>query len=126
VIAALAVFLGGGLGALARWGLGLAVARTGLAGSPWPVATLCANLLGGLLIGMLTAMLVRHGADDPVRLFAITGVLGGFTTFSAFSLEVWRLLEAGNWPVALAYGLVSVLVAVAAVGLGLAFGQRLA
>ncbi|MCU0882523.1 MAG: CrcB family protein [Hyphomonadaceae bacterium] len=90
------------------------------------MATLAANLAGGVLIGILAAVLVRHTADDPVRLFAITGVLGGFTTFSAFSLEVWRLLEAGHWPVAAAYVGVSVCVAVAAVGAGLAIGQRLA
>ena len=125
-MAALAVFVGGGLGALARWGLAVLVARSTLAGSSWPVATLVANLAGGLLIGVLAAVLARTAADDPVRLFAITGVLGGFTTFSAFSLEVWRLLEGGNWPVAAAYSAVSVCVAVAAVGAGLAIGQRLA
>jgi fluoride exporter len=126
MMAALAVFVGGGLGALARWGLALLVARSPLAGSPWPVATLAANLAGGVLIGILTALLVRQAADDPVRLFAVTGLLGGFTTFSAFSLEVWRMLEAGNWTVAALYVGLSVCVAVAAVGAGLAIGQRLA
>lgn len=123
MFAAAIVFLGGGLGALARWGLTLLVARTPLADSHWPIATMSANLIGGLLIGLIAGVLTRATPDDPLRLFLITGILGGFTTFSAFSLEVWRLMEAGNWGVALGYVLVSVVIAVLAVGLGLALAR---
>jgi CrcB protein len=89
-LAAVAVFIGAGLGALMRWSMGAAL-------NPifptLPLGTLAANLLGGLLIGVAIAWTARHPGTPPeVRLLVITGYLGGLTTFSTFSAEVVNLL----------------------------------
>ena len=110
----LLVGLGGALGACARYGLGRLVG-----GSLWPSATFAVNLLGGLLMGLLAGWLAARGGSEGARLFLGVGVLGGFTTFSAFSLELWLLLEKGAWGLALTYALGSVILAVAGLGLGL-------
>lgn len=108
--------LGGALGALARWGVGVA-----LPSSPtgWPWATLVVNLSGCFLLGALFAVLVTHLPDAawPRPLLAV-GVLGGFTTYSAFAVEVVRLGGAGEWLVAAGYAALSVLGGVAAVAAG--------
>ena len=99
----LLVAAGGAAGALARYGLGLLPVWPG-AGWPWP--TLAANLSGCLLIGCLSAAL-QGGASEGWRLLLGVGLLGGFTTFSAFSLETLRMIERA--PLAgLAYAGVSV------------------
>ena len=83
------VALGGALGSLARYGVGLAAARWLGLGFPW--GTLTVNIIGGLAMGLLAA---RTGpGDEALRLLLGVGLLGGFTTFSAFSLETVRLLE---------------------------------
>ena len=78
-------------------------------GSGLPWATLFVNLLGSLLIGMLAGWLVHKGGSEQARLFLAVGVLGGFTTFSAFSLELGLMLQRGELAVAAAYALASVL-----------------
>jgi fluoride exporter len=111
------VMAGGALGAGARHLVGAAIlARLG-PGFPW--GTLSVNLVGGLLMGLLVGMMARTGAGEPVRLLLGVGVLGGFTTFSAFSLESWRMIEGGQMLVALGYVTASVVGAIAALGLGL-------
>lgn len=98
-LAAMAVFIGAGLGALLRWGLG---ARLNPVFPPIPLGTLAANLLGGLLVGLAVAWFNRHpGVPPELRLFLITGFLGGLTTFSTFSAEVVTALVRGD----LAWGL---------------------
>ncbi|MCJ7421042.1 fluoride efflux transporter CrcB [Sphingomicrobium astaxanthinifaciens] len=96
---ALAVFLGGGLGALARWGVG----KWALAwfGYGFPVGTLAVNVVGSLAIGIAVGAL--EGVGQPAKLFFVTGLLGGFTTFSAFSLDTLTLWERGQAGLALAY-----------------------
>ena len=108
----LLVALGGAIGATARYGLGVGFGRLA-PGAQWPWATLTANLVGGLLMGLLAGWLAHRGGagQEPVRLFAAVGVLGGFTTFSAFSLEATMLW--GRAP-ALAIGYVAVSVALGA------------
>lgn len=112
----LLVALGGALGAMARYGVGLAALRWGHA---LPLATWVANALGCLLIG-LAIPLVR---GDAARLAVLVGVLGSFTTFSTYSADTVLLWEAGRpgWAVANAAG--SVVVGLAFVGLGLALGR---
>ena len=109
--------LGGALGALARWGVAIAVPSEP---GDWPWATLVVNLTGCLLIGVLLAVLLgRFPTSTRLRPFLAVGVLGGDTTFSAFAVDLVRSVEAGAWPVAVGYLLTSVLGGVACVVLGL-------
>jgi CrcB protein len=94
LLGTLCVFVGGGIGACLRWGLALLLNPVS---QVVPIGTLAANLIGGYLIGVAAAFFaLRHELPPEVRLFAITGVLGGFTTFSAFSNEVVSLLAEGR------------------------------
>jgi fluoride exporter len=125
MLQAFLVFVGGGLGALGRWGFGLAGAR--LWGSAWPWSTLGVNVIGGLLMGLVMGHLMKAGAmtpqNDNWRLFLATGILGGFTTFSAFSIETAKMIEAGHWQNAGLYTLASVFLSVAAVFAGMALSR---
>jgi CrcB protein len=112
--------VGAALGALARWGVAETLPRSS---GEWPWATLVVNLTGCLLIGVLLAVLgVRRPDDEHLRTFLGAGVLGGFTTFSAFAVEVADLLRAGAPAVAAAYAAVSVLGGLLAVAAGLRIG----
>ncbi len=115
----LTVALGGALGASARHGLGLAVLR--LFGPGFPLGTLLANVFGGLLMGLLVGWLMRDGAQntETIRLFAGVGVLGGFTTFSAFSLDAMNMIQAKAYGPFLGYVGASVILSILAVALGL-------
>ena len=110
--------LGGALGSVARYGVGFAAARwLGLA-FPW--GTLIVNVAGGLAMGVLAA---RVGpAEESTRLLLGVGLLGGFTTFSAFSLETARLLE-HDFGAAALYVLGSLVLSVGACWLGLMLGR---
>lgn len=116
---------GGALGAMARYGLGLAAARLA-PGAAWPWATLTANVVGGLLMGLLAGWLaLRAGAhQESLRLFAAVGVLGGFTTFSAFSLETALMIERRQFAIAGGYVAASVVLSVVALFLGLMIARR--
>jgi CrcB protein len=118
----LLVALGGSLGAAGRFGVSLALpARAG----EWPWATFGINVVGSLLIGLLAGWLGARGeAGEPWRLFLGVGVLGGFTTFSAYSLETMRMIERGDWVGASTYSIGSVLAGLAAVALGIALAKR--
>lgn len=105
----LAVMAGGAIGAGARYAVGRAFAARDLTGFPW--ATLAVNLAGGFAMGVLAGWLLR-GMPEIVRLFVGVGVLGGFTTFSAFSWETVEMMERGADLAALAYIGASVLGAV--------------
>ncbi len=116
--------LGGALGALARWAVAGAMPR---ADGEWPWATLTVNLGGCLLLGVLLGSLeVRRSDGDRLRAFVGTGLLGGFTTFSAFAVEVTDLVEAGALLAAVGYVVVSTLGGVLAVALGLVAGRSTA
>ena len=119
------VGLGGAFGAICRYLLGVASMRT--LGSAWPYGTFGANLIGGLLMGALVSTLAwRGGADqDKWRLLLGVGVLGGFTTFSSFSLEVALMIERRAWGQAAAYSLASVVLSVAALFAGMVLVRRL-
>lgn len=115
----LTVALGGAIGASLRHGLGLAMLR--VFGPGFPIGTLLANIIGGLLMGLLMGWLVRETPEgaNTIRLFAGVGVLGGFTTFSAFSLDAMRMLETKTYGLFFGYVSASVILSIAAVGLGL-------
>ena len=112
----LLVAVGSGLGGVLRY---LVPGWIGAAkGFPW--ATLTVNVVGSLLIGLLSGLLARHGGSsaEAVRAFAVVGFCGGFTTFSTFSNETFRLIESNQWLSAAVYVGVSVVAGLAAVFLG--------
>lgn len=104
----LLVMAGGALGAGLRYLVGLGALRLFGPGFPW--GTWAVNIAGGLAMGLLAASLALRGetADEPLRLLLGVGVLGGFTTFSAFSLEMFNMLARGESALALAYAVSSV------------------
>ncbi|WP_428678658.1 fluoride efflux transporter CrcB [Sphingopyxis sp.] len=111
------VMVGGAIGAGARHLIGqIMLARLG-PGFPW--WTLSINILGSLLMGLLIGWLARSGGSDTARLFFGVGILGGFTTFSSFSMEFWSLFERGQVAQAAAYVLASVVIGIAVCGAGL-------
>lgn len=113
----LLVGAGGFLGAMARYGLGGWVQARAGAGFGW--GTLAVNLLGCLAIGLIWGIGERQGSLSPeAGAFLMVGILGGFTTFSAFGLELFLLLRSGAWPVALAVVLSNLLLGLGAVWLG--------
>src|SRR5689334_4761095 len=113
--------LGGALGALARWAITEALPHSP---GDWPWSTLLENLLGCLAIGALLAVLLARFPHSPyLRPFLAVGVLGGFTTYSTFAVDVVRLTGAGHRVLAIGYVLTSVLGGVLAVVLGLLLGR---
>lgn len=115
----LLVMAGGAVGAAARY----LTARAALAafGPAWPWGTLIANVLGGLLMGILAGALARVSAGEPWRLLLGVGVLGGYTTFSSFTLETVNLAQRGDIGSAAAYVAVSIAGSIAALLAGLFF-----
>ncbi len=116
----LLVFLGGGIGAAARHGVNLTAARAFGMSFPW--GTIIVNVAGSLLMGLIVAWLAfraHAGWSQHARLFLATGILGGFTTFSAFSLDVALLWERGDHGLAAAYVAGSVLLSIAALFFGM-------
>ena len=111
------VMVGGAVGSGARYLTGRAMLS--LLGADYPFGTLAVNLIGGLLMGVLVGVLARTTASETWRLLLGVGVLGGFTTFSAFSLDVVTMIERGAIGVAFGYVLVSVIGSVAALFAGL-------
>jgi CrcB protein len=113
------VALGGAIGAGARHLVNLAALR--LFGSGFPVGTLTVNLVGGLLMGLLAGYFALRyaGGGQNLRLFLTTGILGGFTTFSAFSLDAVLLWERGEVWAAFLYVALSVVLSIAALAAGL-------
>ena len=111
------VMVGGAIGAGTRHLVGqIMLARLGPAFPWW---TLSINIAGSLLMGLLVGWLARSGGSDTTRLFLGVGILGGFTTFSSFSMEFWLLFERGQAGQAAAYVLASVVGGILACGLGL-------
>ncbi len=109
--------LGGAIGAGGRHLVGGGLLRLLGGGFPW--GTLTVNVTGGLAMGLLVGLLLRLALGEPWRLFLGAGVLGGYTTFSTFSLDAVVLFERGEWPVALGYVLVSVVGSILALAAGL-------
>ena len=118
------VGLGGALGAISRYLVGVQAGRA--FGAGWPYGTFTVNILGGLAMGLLAGVLALKGGADQERwrLLLGVGVLGGFTTFSAFSLEVALMLERREFATAGLYVLGSVLLSVGALFVGLTAARR--
>ena len=117
------VMSGGAIGAAMRYGLSRAL-PVGAAGWPWP--TFAANVVGGLCMGILANWMLRgDNAAEPLRLFLGVGVLGGFTTFSAFSLEMAQMVQRGQMGLAAIYALASVVLALGAIFAGMAIAKAI-
>lgn len=108
------VGLGGGAGAVLRYGISLIPYK-----GTFPLLTLVTNLLGALLIGVIAGTAARKNLSPNLVLFLKTGVCGGFTTFSTFSLEAHTLIEKGHYGMAAGYMLLSVLFCLAGVAAGM-------
>ncbi|HVI30722.1 fluoride efflux transporter CrcB [Phenylobacterium sp.] len=118
------VGIGGAVGAMARYLVGVQALRT--FGSGWPYGTFAVNIAGGLLMGLLAGVLAHRGGLDQERwrLLLGVGVLGGFTTFSAFSLELALMLEKRAFTTAAVYALASVVLSTLALFAGLLAARR--
>ena len=117
------VFLGGGLGAAIRHGCNIAGFK--LLGPAFPYATIFINVSGSLIMGLVASWLALKGdASQHWRLFLTTGVLGGYTTFSAFSLDAALLYERGELAAAALYVVGSVVLSIAGLFAGLALVRQ--
>jgi CrcB protein len=117
-MAYLFVFLGGGLGSSARHGINMLALR--LFGTGFPIGTLFVNVLGSFFMGATVEYFAQKiGVPSHLKLFLTTGILGGFTTFSAFMLEISTLQSRGETAIAIFYIACSVLLGLAALYLGM-------
>jgi fluoride exporter len=120
----LIVFIGGGIGAALRHGVNVAAA--GLVGTAFPYGTVFINVVGSLAMGLIAEYFaLKSGLPQSWRLFLTTGILGGFTTFSAFSLEAALLYERGQLASAAIYVLASVVLSIGGLFAGLAIIRAL-
>jgi len=116
--AILLVASGGAIGSVARYLVGVGMARA--FGVAFPYGTLAVNIIGGFLMGLFIELLARRFQGSPeLRLFIAIGILGGFTTFSSFSLDVVVLWQRGEFGIALFYVLASVILSIGALFFGL-------
>ncbi|WP_313618719.1 fluoride efflux transporter CrcB [Agrobacterium sp.] len=124
MIHVLLVAIGGAVGSGARYLLNLWAVRLGGTNFPW--GTFAVNIIGGFAIGLLSEMIIRKfSASTEMRLLLVTGMLGGFTTFSSFSLDAVGLFERGEIGLSAVYVLSSVVISILAVCGGLALGRAL-
>src|SRR5437660_5819899 len=120
----LLVFFGGGLGASLRHAINMACAKS--FGTAFPYGTFIINISGSIVMGLIAGYLAFKGeASQPWRLFLMTGVLGGYTTFSAFSLDAALLYERGAIGLALGYVIGSVVLSILGLFAGLALVRHL-
>ena len=120
----LIVFIGGGLGTIMRFLIGKLIPYSGK-GFPWN--TFCANLLGCLLIGLLTGYFLRNSSENQssLILFATIGFCGGFTTFSSFANENLSFIRSGDYAILLSYSLLSISTGILMVYLGILIDKHL-
>ncbi len=122
MVQTLLVMAGGAIGSALRYQFGRMTLR--LWGMAWPWGTLGVNIVGGLVMGLFAGWLAaRASGGENMRLFFAVGILGGFTTFSSFSLETMLMIERGEWLSAGGYALVSVVASVGALALGLGLAR---
>ena len=115
----LLVAAGGAVGSVARYLVGVGAMR--VMGSGWPYGTFTVNIVGGFLMGCLASWLALrgNGSGEPWRVLLGVGVMGGFTTFSSFSLETALMIQKRDYVPAVSYAAASVLLSVAALFAGL-------
>lgn len=129
LVASLNVAVGGAAGSVLRYHAGRLVTTLAGPGNAFPWGTLAVNVAGSLLMGMLVGWLARDSVNpqsaEPMRLFIGVGLLGGFTTFSAFSAELVSMLHRGQTGVAIGYVAASLVAGAAAVIIGLVAAQSM-
>jgi CrcB protein len=118
-----AVFLGAGIGGVIRWAVSVAMKPS--SAEAFPVHTFTVNLVGSFLIGLVFFILQSKNASPTWQLFAVTGILGGFTTFSAFSIEALLLMQKGKAALGIGYLLGSCILGLLLAWGGLQLGERL-
>lgn len=120
----LLVAAGGAVGSVARYLVGVGALRA--FGSGWPYGTFTVNIVGGFLMGCLASWLAQRGAasSEPWRVLLAVGVMGGFTTFSSFSLETALMIQKRAYLQAFSYSAASVLLSVAALFAGLLIARK--
>ena len=126
MMAYLYVALGSALGGVARYGVGLAVARLWGSGFPW--ATILINVLGSFVISFFGTLTLPGGplpAENGLRIFVMVGICGGFTTFSSFSLQTLELARDGAWAAAFANIAFSLVLCLGAVAAGHLLAERI-
>ena len=116
----LMVFVGGGLGSTARYLLSTAMKPI----MPFPIGTLTVNVVGSFLMGLLMTFLIGKSFSEPARLMLAVGFLGGFTTFSTFSIETLTLIERGNALAALSNVVLNLALGLPAAWLGVQCASR--
>ena len=119
----LLIAIGGAIGSLSRYGLGMLVQKS--ANAAFPVGTLAVNVAGCILVGALAKVFMQTQTHPQLRAMLIVGFCGGFTTFSAFSLETVALMQGGEWGKAAAYVAGSVLACLAGTAAGFALARSL-
>ena len=124
MINVLLVAIGGALGSVLRYLVGLWTLRQFGPGFPW--GTIAVNIVGSFAIGFLTEVIARKfNASIELRVLLVTGILGGFTTFSAFSLDTIALYERGAVAIAASYVIATIVISFGAVVAGLALGRAM-
>jgi fluoride exporter len=116
-----AIYAGGVIGALARVGLAEAAPH---GAASWPWATFAANMAGALLLGLFVTAMRAHPPESPRFAFLTTGICGTLTTFAAFQLELYEMVDGGHLALAAGYVAASLVMGYALVGAGLRFGAR--
>ncbi len=117
--------LGGAIGAILRHAMNVAIAR--IAGQEFPWHTMIINITGSFVMGVLISLMaLRWNVSNELRAFLTTGILGGYTTFSAFSLDFALLVERKAYVLAGAYALGSVVISLTAIFAGMALARTLA
>jgi CrcB protein len=110
------IALGGAIGSVSRYGVGLLAQR--VTSVAFPIGTLTVNVVGSVLVGVLARKFMHVQTHAELRAMLIIGFCGGFTTFSAFSLEVLGLAQGGEWAKAAGYVMASVMLGIVGVALG--------
>ncbi len=118
--------IGGVVGVLSRYQLGVWLTPEGRTGSAFPLATLIINVSGSFLLGLLMRILADTNTSREVRMMLVVGVCGGYTTFSTFSYEMMTLLREGAWAGAFIYAVLSFIGSLLACFAGYALGEFLA
>lgn len=113
----IAIFVGGGLGSVMRYGVQMLLHER-ITAYHFPLATLSVNIVGSFLIGLFYALCAKLDLPAEIRLFLTAGLCGGFTTFSTFSNDILELLRQGHWAICMLYIALSVILGIAACLLG--------